>query len=129
MKIFFDTNVIISSVITRGLSFDIIKDAAYKHQIYYTGHLLKEIEETLLAKFSLSDSVVRRVVSLIEKYFLEGQTSGKIEKVCRDSDDDQVLADAVANEIDVIVTGDKDLLILAEYRGIKIILPKDYWKL
>jgi predicted nucleic acid-binding protein len=40
-----------------------------------------------------------------------------------------VLADAVINEIEVIITGDKDLLDLKNYKGIKIISPKEYWNL
>lgn len=129
MRIFFDTNVFISGALTRGLAFDVIKDTIYKHQVYYTDHLLKEIEEILPAKFSLSEIVVHKAVSLIKKYFLKGKTADKVNKVCRDPNDDQILADAVVNEIDVIVTGDKDLLILKEYQRIKIILPGDYWKL
>lgn len=129
MRIFFDTNVIISSVLTRGLSFDVIKDTIYKHQVYYADHLLKEIEETLTVKFSLSAVVVHRAVSLINKYFIKGKTADKVNEVCRDSHDDQILADAAVNEIDVIVTGDKDLMVLKEYQKIKIIIPGDYWKL
>ena len=39
----------------------------------------------------------------------------------RDPDDVAVLACAVAAEVDAIITGDKDLLALATFRGIPII--------
>ena len=44
-----------------------------------------------------------------------------IEPVCRDPDDDHVLAAALAAKADVIVTGDADLLALGTYEGIRIL--------
>jgi putative PIN family toxin of toxin-antitoxin system len=41
--------------------------------------------------------------------------------VCRDADDDAVLALALAAQVDIIVSGDADLLTLQEYHGIRII--------
>ena len=41
--------------------------------------------------------------------------------VCRDPDDDAVLALAVAAQADLVVTGDEDLLILGSYAGIPIV--------
>ena len=41
--------------------------------------------------------------------------------VCRDLDDDHVLACALAAKADLIVTGDADLLNLREYQGIRIV--------
>ena len=41
--------------------------------------------------------------------------------VCRDPDDDAILACALAGAADVIVSGDSDLLVLAQYQGIPIL--------
>ncbi len=129
MKLFFDTNVIISGSITQGYSFEVIKDAIYKHEVYYTEHLLKEIKEVLLLKYSFSESIHQATLSIIKKYFLKGKTAGIVKKICRDPDDNQILSDALANGIDILITGDKDLLVLKECEGMKIILPKQYWSL
>jgi predicted nucleic acid-binding protein len=41
--------------------------------------------------------------------------------VCRDADDDAVLACALAARADLIVSGDKDLLVLQAFQGIPIL--------
>ena len=45
-------------------------------------------------------------------------------QVCRDADDDWVLATALAGEAEAIVSGDNDLLILRRHRGIAILSPR-----
>lgn len=47
----------------------------------------------------------------------------EIAKVCRDPDDDMVLATALAGRADVIVSGDADLLDLHPFRGIPVLTP------
>jgi putative PIN family toxin of toxin-antitoxin system len=49
-----------------------------------------------------------------------------IEEVSRDKDDDKILQCGLEGNVDFIITGDKDLLVLNEYKNIKIIKPKDY---
>lgn len=41
--------------------------------------------------------------------------------IARDPDDDHVLACALAAQADLIVSGDRDLLDLGEYQGIRIV--------
>jgi predicted nucleic acid-binding protein len=48
--------------------------------------------------------------------------------VCRDHDDDLVLATALAGECAAILTGDQDLLILDPFRGIRMLAPSAFWK-
>ncbi len=49
-----------------------------------------------------------------------------IDTVVRDAKDLHVLAAAVENQCDFIITGDKDLLELQEYKGIYIFNPADF---
>lgn len=46
--------------------------------------------------------------------------------VCRDPKDDIILECASNAKAEIIVTGDKDLLVLKEYRGIRILSPREY---
>jgi uncharacterized protein len=49
-----------------------------------------------------------------------------IEAVCRDPDDDHVIAAALAVKADTIVTGDKDLLVLGAHQGIRILTARAF---
>lgn len=46
--------------------------------------------------------------------------------VCRDPDDDNILAAAVSANCDCVITGDEDLLVLKAYEGIDILSPRDF---
>jgi putative PIN family toxin of toxin-antitoxin system len=46
--------------------------------------------------------------------------------VCRDPDDEVLLAAAVEGRAEMIVTGDSDLLVLGEYEGIAIVRPRTF---
>ena len=45
--------------------------------------------------------------------------------VCRDPDDDKVLALALAAKVAFIVSGDKDLLSLSSFEGVPIVAPAE----
>ncbi len=46
--------------------------------------------------------------------------------ICRDPDDDTVLAVAIAGQAEAIISGDTDLLDLKEYRGIPILSATEF---
>ena len=55
--------------------------------------------------------------------------TGRVKGVCRDPDDDAVLAAAIEGRATVIATGDADLLALGEYSGIPIVTPRAFLEL
>lgn len=129
MKILFDTNVLVAAFLRGGSSYDVIEQAIHEHEIYYTAFIIGEFRGVFKKKFHYTASVVNEFVVFIKKFFIEGLTAVAIENICRDSEDDQVLADAIINKIDIIITGDKDLLDLKTHKGTRIIHPNEYWNL
>ena len=49
-----------------------------------------------------------------------------IPRICRDPDDDRVIACAVAGEADVIVSGDRDLLALEQVGNIRVLTAAQF---
>jgi len=58
-------------------------------------------------------------------------TPGKLRLpgVTRDSQDDPVVACAVKGEAGFIVSGDRDLLVLGVYRGVRMVTPREFLSL
>ena len=46
--------------------------------------------------------------------------------ICRDPMDNMVLSCAIEAESEFVVSGDEDLLVLKEYKGIPIKTPRDF---
>jgi len=60
----------------------------------------------------------RQLVELIESPPLS-------HRICRDADDDQLLALAQTANVDMLVSGDNDLLQIGAFAGIPIVTPAD----
>jgi uncharacterized protein len=129
MKILVDTNVLVSGLIAKGACFEILEDLVYSHTPLITPYVLAECQNVLLHKFHLSKPTVKSLLHVVERYFKKGENSTKLLNICRDPDDNQIFADALINKVDIILSGDKDLLSIEKYEEIRIISPKDYWKL
>ena len=59
---------------------------------------------------------VRQLADVIDPSLLS-------QPVCRDKDDDEVLALAVDAQVDIVISGDDDLLSLGSFEGIPILSP------
>jgi predicted nucleic acid-binding protein len=64
-------------------------------------------------------------VEAVLPFPLRTKISGSL-RVCRDPNDDMILECAVVAGAQVIVSGDKDLLSMDSYRGIRIVTPAEF---
>jgi putative PIN family toxin of toxin-antitoxin system len=126
-----DTNVVVSGLLWHGTPhalLDRVREGALT--FISSPALLAELAEviarpqfeTILARSNTSRerslAEVRELTEVIEPPPLA-------EPVCRDPDDDAVLALGVAANVDVIVSGDRDLLDLKSFHGIDIVTPAE----
>ncbi|OGF52645.1 MAG: putative toxin-antitoxin system toxin component, PIN family [Candidatus Fraserbacteria bacterium RBG_16_55_9] len=66
---------------------------------------------------------------MISGTFWPGKSKVLRVSVCRDDDDNRVLECALDGRADYIVTGDKDLLDLKVFEGIKVVNVSDFLQL
>ena len=128
MKVVLDTNVLIAAFIARGTCSELLEHCAYNHILITSSPLLQELEDKLADKFRYTRKETRDVKTLLDHTLEIVEPTPLNPPVCRDPDDDVVLATAVAGGCDCIVTGDKDLLVLETYQTIPILLPADFWR-
>ena len=128
MIVVFDTNVLIAAIITEGICSKLLHRArAGEFSLVSCPFIMMELRRTLSKKFRLSPgetaSAMEPVSEAIEQNLAHDL---KITDLCRDVDDDNIIACAVAAKADYLVTGDSDLLDIKSYRDIKIITPRDF---
>ncbi len=126
MRIVFDTNVLISAFIAQGKSADLLEHCVHRHEVVLSDYILGEVREKLVDKFKYSESDADEVVGLLRQNS-EIVTPAPLESpVCRDPDDDMVLATALMGKANCLVTGDKDLLVLGQFQSIPILRPAEF---
>jgi putative PIN family toxin of toxin-antitoxin system len=128
VNVLLDTNVSISAILSsRGKCADVLRHCAAKHVLITSEPLLNELSEKLLSKFKGLEGVADRTIASFRREWQNVKPLPLPVPVCRDPDDDVVLGTAVAGQCDVIVTGDRDLLVLESYEGIRIVSPAEFW--
>ena len=126
MKIVLDTNVLIAALIARGVCHQLLEHCVSRHTLFTSDFILDETQEKLIEKFGYSLELAAEASSLLRSRITVVSASKLESPVCRDPDDDNILAAAISGECDCIITGDKDLLVLKQYQGINIFSPRDF---
>ena len=128
MRIVLDTNVFIAAVVADGLCRDLVRVRVLPHTIITSEPLLRELRATLRNKFAAAPDELPLLSQLNEEAEIVRPARLR-ERICRDKNDDVVLTTALSGKADVIVTGDDDLLVLKEFRRIRILSPRQFLEL
>jgi len=124
IRVVLDTNVLVSALLFSGEIGNVVSSwKVRKFLPVFSQDTFDEFRRVLAyPKFSLKtreiDALLQyEVLPFCEVVDIEDEIIG----VCRDSADDKFLSCAVAAKADYIVSGDKDLLVLGNFRNIPII--------
>ena len=128
MKIVIGTNVFVSSFFWGGHPREVFERVINGFdELYITDEILKEIMSVMSGnKFDVNKNEIEDYIRIIEKYSKNIVSRNIPESISRDKSDDKILQCGLDGNVDYIITGDKDLLVLKEHKTIKIINPKDY---
>jgi uncharacterized protein len=129
MIVILDSNVIIAAFSSKGLCHSLFELCLTRYSIIISDHILTEVHRILHEKFKMPTKKVNEVTNYL-KNFCETQCYEKLkENICRDKDDDEILALAQSASADYIITGDKDLLVLNTFNSIPIVSPWEFWQI
>ena len=87
---------------------------------------MNEFLEKLDEKFRIASAIRKAIAGVIEERVTISEPTVPMPAVCRDKDDNHVLQIAESISADFIITGDKDLLVLKEYKHIKMVTPRKF---
>jgi putative PIN family toxin of toxin-antitoxin system len=127
VRVLFDTNVLFAAFTAKGFCEDVVDEAAGACPLIWSLPLREEIEGSLKRKNKLGPGSLAALAAYSQLCEFV-QPVALPTRVCRDPDDDIVLATALAGRADYIVTGDDDLLALKSHHGIRILSPRQFWE-
>lgn len=129
VRVVIDTNVFISLVLFGGEA-DKIRVAWKKDKIIFliSREILEEYIKVLsYPKFKLTGEEIKSVLEEeLLPFVTTVQVKSKIALIEKDPDDDKFLSLAVDGRAEYIVSGDKYLLGVRNYRGIKIVTIREF---
>ena len=127
MIVVLDTNILISAIFWRGTPYKVVLNALKKkYSLYLSPKILNELEEKLRVKFKFPEDKIKNHIEILIEYGEIIEPTVNINIVKEDPDDNKVLECAVSCNADYIVSGDRHLLNLKGYKGIKILSAKKF---
>lgn len=128
MRVFLDTNVLVSAFAARGLCADLLELVLLEHDLVLGRNVLRELDKALREKVRLSAANAAEIVE-----FVSGEAAQLVEMadpagVKADADDARVLGEALAGQAETFVTGDAALLELGVVDALRIVSPRQFWE-
>jgi uncharacterized protein len=128
MRIVVDTNVFISAFFWGGKPKAVLERAIEGvDDLFVSKEILNELYSVLRKpKFGLDERHIDYYVRAIEDISTLIAAPALGEGASRDRTDDKILACALAAHSQFLITGDEDLLVLGDHRGVLILDPASY---
>lgn len=127
MKVVFDTNILVSALVFPGGRGEdaLQRILEERDELVLSKPIIDELLGILGRKFSRDAEQLAHIAVFLTELSLTVKPRQRLH-VVKDEPDNRILECAMAGHADVIVTGDRALLALREYRGVRIISLRDY---
>jgi putative PIN family toxin of toxin-antitoxin system len=129
VRVFLDTNVLVSAFATRGLSAELLELVLLEHQLITGRTVLDESRRALRGKLKMSASRCIELAEYCAAEALRVVNDAPAARCEADPQDRKVLGEALAGEADVFVTGDGALLAIGVLGSMPILTPRQFWEL
>lgn len=128
MRVCLHTSVLVSAFTARGLCEDLFRYLVTSHEVV-TGEVnLQELRRILTSRCQASAAQVEIVESQLRDQIVVPLPVAPSAIGIRAPDDGWVLASAEAGAADMLITGDHDLLAVADHSAVPILSPRAAWE-
>ena len=127
MRIFLDTNVLVSAFASRGLCADLFELILLEHELVVGTQVLAELRRALRQKIKLPVAPCDEIDEFLREH--GGILAESVPPVSAavDDDDARILGQAIAGAADIFVTGDAAIQRLAKIERMRILSPRAFW--
>jgi uncharacterized protein len=129
MRVVLDTNTLVSAIFWKGKENAILRSCyTGKNQGYISPHILAELEHVMADYFHVPTTDITKEIKVLLANFTVVEPKQKVDLVKGDASDNRIIECALEAGADCIVSGDKHLLSLEKYDGIKIVTSSQFLK-
>ncbi len=125
MKVFLDTNALISFFAFEGVTRDLVTLLFEKHEVSVSPQVLEEFRRVLVSRLKANPAKVDAFLDGIPNIAAIIQPPYSHRMDVRDPNDIEILAAALKSKAEYLVTGDKDLLTVDTKGAIRIVKPRE----
>jgi uncharacterized protein len=127
MRVVFDTNILVSALVFPGGQGEAALRRVIEEidQLVLSRPILDELLDILGRKFARDAEELAHVAVFMSDLAVIVAPKRRL-RVVKDEPDNRIIECAVAGRADAIVTGDKALLALKNYRSIRMLALRDY---
>jgi len=126
LTVVFDSGIWISAFRFGGPPLEALDHAIVRYEVAICRQIIDEICAVFGRKFGQSHA---DVLQALQPYLVDAisvQVAGELRGVCRDPHDDMILECAADAGAELIISGDRDLLVLGNYQNTRIITVRQY---
>ena len=129
MRVCLDTNVLIAAFAARGLCADVLRSVLTEHDLVLGEVILEEFRRVLKSKLRVPPGRIESAEAVFSAIEILPKPDRPAELQIRDRTDRWIVATALLGNADVLVTGDRHLLDIAEEAPLRILSPREFWTL
>jgi uncharacterized protein len=128
VRVFLDTNVLVSAFASRGLCAEVLELVLLDHDLILGRNVLREFEKALREKVKLPVVRSAEIIDFVSSEAIQVVDKAEPAIANVDAADALVLGEALAGHAESFVTGDAALLRLAAVGAFKIVSPRQFWE-
>lgn len=127
MRVVLDTNIFISAILGGGLGDIIGHWRVDRFMLVVSDEIVREYFDVLRRpKFGLSQDLVEAIIALVFRKVEFVTPVEEFDIVKANPKDNMFLESAVEGNVDWIVSGDKHLLDIGEFHGIRVVTGREF---
>ena len=127
IKVVIDTNVFVSGALWKGAPHKVLNLwAEGKFKLVVSHEIVVEYEAVLNRLLNHQQDLVNRILATVRLHSDYVQAVELKTSICRDPNDEMFLSAAFAGNVDYVVSGDKDLLVLNDKLNLKILNAREF---
>jgi uncharacterized protein len=128
VRVFTDTNVLVSALTTRGLCADLYEKLLTEHDLLIGEPVIAEVLDILARKFKADRQLLAQVEAELRLPQVVPPSTTTLSLPIKDIDDPAIVSCALVAHAEIFVTGDGELLGLEAVQDMLILSPRQCWE-